>query len=144
MLLICSLAPRNLIRWGCTWVGSKKALADRGLSPGFVSEKSHYRCLLLLITLSAAGQILHTAALITDKTISRREVNRIGVDGRLSEWLLPMGYDEEKLFTTYEEEFVAPQIAKIRADLASTAAEPLFSSPDTPVASITSISSSRF
>jgi len=90
------------------WVGSKKALADRGLSPGFVSEKSNYRCLLLLITLSAAGQILHTAALITDRTISRREVHRIGVDDRLSVWLLPTGYDEVKLFSVYEEEFVAP------------------------------------
>ncbi len=50
------------------WVGSKKALAN----------KSQYRCLPLLITHSAAGQILHTTALITDRTISRREVHRIG------------------------------------------------------------------
>jgi hypothetical protein len=124
------------------WVGSKKALADRGLSHGFVGDKSQYRCSLLLITHSAAGQTLHTAALITDRTISRREVHRIGVDDRLSVWLLPTGYDEVKLFTVYEEDFVAPQIAKIRADFASSAAESLFSSPDTPAASIPSISSS--
>jgi hypothetical protein len=37
------------------WVGSKKALADRGLSLGFVGDKSQYMCLPLLITHSAAG-----------------------------------------------------------------------------------------
>jgi len=57
-------------------------------------------------------------------------------------WLLPTDYDEVKLFTVYEEEFVATKIAKIRADFASSAAESLFSSPDTPAASIPSISSS--
>ena len=131
------------------WRGSKKALADRGLSPGFVGDKSQYRCLPLLISHSAAGHIVHTAALIADKTITRREVHRIGVDGRLSVWLLPTGYNEVKLFTVYEEEFLAPQIVKIRADLASPAGEPLcsspdtlFSSPDTPAAPKTSISSS--
>ena len=124
------------------WAGSKKMLADRGLSPGFVGDKSQYRCMPLLISHNSVGQIVHTAALISDRAISRREIHRIGVDGRLSVWLLPTGYDEVKLFTLYEEEFLAPQIAKIRADLATPAADPLFSSPDTPTPSLPSTSAS--
>ena len=95
--------------------GSKQALADRALNAAQTKDTAGSRTVHHVCTTSAAGQLVHCATIIRDKSLLKHIVHAVGP--LHSVWLLPKDYPPVKFFQHLHEKYLIPAINRIRSSL---------------------------